>query len=103
MKLDVASISNDNAAALIDVGAAAIRAGDLTIDLSAVKKVDSAAVALLLQWQREAARAGKHVVFAGVPPALCSLATLYGMDEVLGTPPAAKGAGLTAIHPTEHS
>jgi phospholipid transport system transporter-binding protein len=99
MKLDADSITTDNAAALIEVGAAALRAGDTTIDLSSVQRVDSAAVALLLQWQREAEAARTTVKFVNVPPALCSLATLYGMDEVLGTPKAAKGQALTAIHP----
>ena len=60
MKLDVTSITNDNAAALIETGGQAIRSGDLTIDLSAVKQVDSAAVALLLQWQRGAGRHLSH-------------------------------------------
>jgi phospholipid transport system transporter-binding protein len=102
MKLDAAEITNDNAAALIEIGTAAIRAGDLTIDLSAVTKVDSAAVALLLEWQRAATAIGRKLSFVSVPPALCSLATLYGMDEVLGTPAVAKAPGLTAIHPTAH-
>ncbi|MCK7497155.1 MAG: ABC transporter substrate-binding protein [Comamonadaceae bacterium] len=39
-------------------GARAIRGGDLPFDLAAVRQVDSAAVALLLEWQREAPRAG---------------------------------------------
>lgn len=102
MKLDATSITNENAAALIEAGNAAIRAGDLTIDLSAVTQVDSAAVALLLQWQREGAAVGRTVAFVSVPPALCSLAALYGMDEVLGTPPAAKKTALAAIHPAAH-
>ena len=100
MKLDVSSITNDNAAALIELGAAAIRAGDLSIDLSSVKQVDSAAVALLLAWQRDANAAGTKVSFVSVPPALCSLATLYGMDDVLGTPAAVKAPALAAIHPS---
>ena len=99
MRLDATAITTDNAAALIEVGAAAIRGGDTTIDLSAVKQIDSAAVALLLQWQREARAQGKSINLVGVPAALCSLAALYGMDEVLGTPPAPKGRALTAIHP----
>lgn len=104
MKLEASAITNENAAALIEAGAAAIRAGDLTIDLSAVTKVDSAAVALLLEWQRVASAAGTTAAFVSVPPALCSLATLYGMDEVLGTPAAAQAAALTAIYPAvDHS
>ena len=102
MKLEASDITTENAAALIEAGAAAIRAGDLTFDLSAVTRVDSAAVALLLEWQRVAAAAGVTLTWVAVPSALCSLASLYGMDEVLGTPAAAKRAALAAIHPTAH-
>lgn len=103
MKLDTAVITTENAAALIEVGAAALRAGETTIDLASVMQVDSAAVALLLRWRREAKAIGKSVTFVNVPAALCSLATLYGMEEVLGIPPAAKGGALTAVHSGEHA
>jgi phospholipid transport system transporter-binding protein len=87
MKLDATSITNDNAAALLETGRAAIRSGDLAFDLAAVKQVDSAAVALLLEWQREAAASKGCIALANVPPALTSLATLYGVDGLLGCAP----------------
>lgn len=86
MKLDIAAITNDNATALVDRGLAAIRGGDLAIDLAGVAKVDSAAVALLLAWQRAAHAQGGCLALANVPPALASLATLYGIDALLGCP-----------------
>jgi phospholipid transport system transporter-binding protein len=90
MKLDATSMTNDNAAALLDAGVAAIRAGDTVFDLGAVAQVDSAAVALLLAWQREAQSraAGGCVTLTNVPPALTSLATLYGVESLLGCPAA---------------
>ena len=83
MKLDVSSVTNANAGSLLERGLAAIRAGDLTIDLAGVKTVDSAAVALLLAWQRAAAEQGKKLTFVGVPPGVASLAGLYGVDALL--------------------
>ena len=83
MKLEVTSITNQNAASLLDKGLAAIRAGDLVVDLHGVATVDSAAVALLLAWQREAAQQGKRLKFEGVPSGISSLAELYSVDALL--------------------
>ena len=83
MKLDVTSITNENAGGLLERGFSAIRSGDLAVDLGAVANVDSAAVALLLAWQREAAAQGKRLTLTGVPPALTSLAELYSVDGLL--------------------
>lgn len=83
MKLEVASINNENAAALLGTGVDAIRAGDADFDLSAVRQVDSSAVALLLAWQREAQARGTRLSLHGWPAALKSLATLYGVDELI--------------------
>lgn len=84
MRLDAGSITAENAAALAEAGAAAIRSGDLTFDLSAVTRVDSSAVALLLAWQREAKAAGKQIELTGLPEGLQSLADLYGVSALLG-------------------
>jgi phospholipid transport system transporter-binding protein len=51
----------------------------LTIDFTAVTEVDSSAVALLLEWRREAARLGKGLSFANLPANLVALAELYGV------------------------
>jgi phospholipid transport system transporter-binding protein len=83
VKIDAASISNENAAALLAAGIDAIRAGDAEFDLSAVRQVDSSAVALLLAWQREAQARGARLALTGLPAALRSLATLYGVDELI--------------------
>lgn len=86
MKLAATDMTNDTAAALLDAGRAAIRGGDVSFDLGAVKQVDSAAVALLLAWQREGQAAGARITLSNVPPALTSLASLYGVDALLGCP-----------------
>jgi phospholipid transport system transporter-binding protein len=55
----------------------------LTIDFSAITHVDSSAVALLLEWRREAARLGKSLLFENLPANLLALADLYGVTGLL--------------------
>lgn len=83
MKLEVARISNDNVVALLERGLAAIRGGDLAIDLSPVKECNSAAVAMVLAWQREARARGAALKLTGLPENLQSLAQLYGVEALV--------------------
>ena len=55
----------------------------LTIDFSAITDVDSSAVALLLEWRREAARLGKTLNFVNLPANLLALAELYGVTALI--------------------
>jgi phospholipid transport system transporter-binding protein len=55
----------------------------LTIDFAGVDAVDSSAVALLLEWRRQALRLGKKLEFVNLPANLVSLATLYGVGELI--------------------
>ena len=55
----------------------------LTIDFAGITGVDSAAVALLLEWRRQAMRRGKTLVFVNLPANLLALATLYGVAELI--------------------
>jgi phospholipid transport system transporter-binding protein len=87
MKLDGTPMTNENAAALLRQGLDAIRAGDAVFDLSGVTAVDSAAVALLLAWSREAQVRDTRLAFSGVPVDIESLARLYGVDGLLGIAP----------------
>ena len=59
----------------------------LTIDFSAITAVDSAAVALLLEWRRMAVARGKSLVFENLPPNLLALAKLYGVAELIAPEP----------------
>ncbi len=77
-------------------GCRAYPQGDVAIDCSALAQVDSAAVAVLLAWQRAATARGQTLALHGVPPQLASLATLYGVDSLLGLPPA------PISHPEHH-
>ena len=55
----------------------------LTIDFAEVTDVDSAAVALLLDWRRMAMKRGKTLVFVNLPANLLALAELYGVADII--------------------
>ena len=55
----------------------------LTIDFAGITGVDSAAVALLLDWRRTAVKRGKTLVFVNLPANLLALAELYGVAELI--------------------
>jgi len=61
----------------------------LTIDFAGVDAVDSSAVALLLEWRRQAMRLGKTLEFVNLPANLLALATLYGVEELIQPAPTA--------------
>jgi phospholipid transport system transporter-binding protein len=86
VKIDADRIVNANAASLLQVGETAITHGDSHFDLSAVRHIDSSAVALLLAWQRAAHARGLHLELEGVPASLCSLASLYGVASLISCP-----------------
>lgn len=55
----------------------------LTIDFAGITTVDSSAVALLLEWRRQARARGKALEFVNLPPTLLALAELYGVSELI--------------------
>jgi phospholipid transport system transporter-binding protein len=61
------------------------RDGDaaLTIDASALRDFDTAAIAVLLECSRQAQAWGKPMVVKGAPSKLGELAALYGVDKLL--------------------
>jgi phospholipid transport system transporter-binding protein len=61
----------------------------LTIDFQGIDAVDSSAVALLLEWRRQAMRLGKQLEFVNLPANLVALATLYGVEELIQPTPSA--------------
>ena len=60
----------------------------LTIDFAHVTTVDSSAVALLLDWRRQAKARGKTLDFVNLPATLLALARLYGVSELIQPPTA---------------
>jgi phospholipid transport system transporter-binding protein len=53
------------------------------VDFGAVTGVDSAAVALALEWLREARRCNVALRFINLPASMRNLAELYGVSELL--------------------
>lgn len=64
-------------------GSHAIESGATDVDLAKVSVVDSAAVAILLAWERAATGRSASITFHNAPPALRSLAALYSVAELL--------------------
>ena len=56
----------------------------VVVDLKGLTEVDSAALSLLLEWRRAAARENRRIEFANVPANLNSLAQLYGVADLIG-------------------
>lgn len=73
----------DNARALLEAGQAALQPGEQIFDFSQVREADSSAVAIMLGWQRAAARLRSTVRFAHIPVGVRSLAELYGVADLL--------------------
>jgi phospholipid transport system transporter-binding protein len=56
---------------------------DMHIDLGGVTSVDSAALALLIEWLRLARQAGSTIQIEHVPEKLLAIARLSGVEEML--------------------
>jgi phospholipid transport system transporter-binding protein len=63
---------------------AGIAADTLTVDLTAVRRVDSGGLALLVSWVRWARRHGVQVRFRRPPESLLALARAAGLSPLLG-------------------
>lgn len=73
-----------NVTAVLAESASLFNGPRVLVDLAGVTEVDSAAVSLLLEWRRAAAKAQRRIEFANLPPNLTSLAELYGVLELIG-------------------
>ncbi len=72
-------------ACLRDLGQAlAAQPGAAVLDASALTSFDSSALAVLLELQRVGVRLGKALEVQGLPARLLALATLYGVQTLLG-------------------
>jgi phospholipid transport system transporter-binding protein len=71
----------DEANELIAVGQKILHGKSARIELSSVKRVDSSALGVLLEWRREAAKRKCALKFENIPPNLKSLASLYEVME----------------------
>ena len=58
---------------------------ELVIDLSGITEVDSSAVSMLLEWQRQAGKKQQQLHFINVPQSLRSLIQLYGVSALISS------------------
>jgi len=72
-----------NVAALLEDGRRHIAEGVQTVDLGEVSEMDSALLALLLAWLRDAQARTQPIAFANLPESLRTIARLYGVDRLL--------------------
>jgi phospholipid transport system transporter-binding protein len=72
-----------NAAALLEEGRRHLADGVQTVDLGEVSEMDSALLALLLTWLRDARQRERPLAFAHLPESLRTIARLYGVDRLL--------------------
>jgi phospholipid transport system transporter-binding protein len=78
----------EDAARLLAEGDAAFGAlGRAEVDLAGVGRVDSAGLALLLEWSLAARAAGRALAYRNVPPAVASLAGISDVAELLAPAP----------------
>lgn len=68
---------------LVALGEPLIRQGSAVVDFANVSDVDSAAVALALEWVRQSESLGNSLTFANLPDAMKNLAALYGVAAFL--------------------
>jgi phospholipid transport system transporter-binding protein len=57
--------------------------GEIEVDFTDVSNVDTAALSLMLEWQRRAIAGNCKMKFANLPANLSSLADLYGVKDFI--------------------
>lgn len=77
------SVTIHDVAAVVEQGVALFDRGGEIIDLSQIEDVDSSAVSMLLEWQREADRRKRRITFVNIPEKLTNLVQLYDLSELI--------------------
>jgi len=85
-------VTIDNVVATVARGAALFNQENQIVDLGGITEVDSSAVSMLLEWQRETGRRRFKIQFANIPPKLHNLLQLYGVAELVPLPEARQKA-----------
>lgn len=57
---------------------------ELSIDMGPVQRVESAGLALLVEWRRRADKVGKTLTYHHIPEQLIAIARLSGVADILG-------------------
>ncbi len=73
----------DNANLILQESQALAMGDEFLVDFSAVSKVDTAALSLMMEWQRRALAASSRVSFANLPLNLSRLVSVYGLTDFM--------------------
>lgn len=57
--------------------------GDIRVDLQDIERADSAGLALLIEWMRNARELGKSIQFLNIPQQMLAIARVSSLDQVL--------------------
>ncbi|MEN8259537.1 MAG: STAS domain-containing protein [Pseudomonadota bacterium] len=60
---------------------------DITLDFNDVNRTDSAGLALLVEWVRNARKQKRKITFENLPPQMISIAKMSGLDAMLPVKP----------------
>ena len=77
------AVTFDTVPGLVEAANEHLAQGVKAVDFSGVAEIDSAAVALALEWMRQARRVNVTLRFANLPDSMHNLAKLYGVSELL--------------------
>jgi len=77
------ALTFDNAAEVVEAAQALAFPKTGRVDLSGLERADSSALAALFALRRRAHAERRRLHFEHLPPALASLARVYGVDELL--------------------
>jgi phospholipid transport system transporter-binding protein len=58
-------------------------APELTMDLSGIRRSDSAGLTLLIEWLRFANNANKQITYLNMPQQMLAIARVSGLDNIL--------------------
>ena len=92
------SLTVHNATSALEQGLDAIRSGQTRFDLRNVQAVDSAAVSVMLTWQRAAQEAGAVLELNNLPTNLKNLTKLYGVCSLVSSTLSAEDCGTAGAH-----
>jgi phospholipid transport system transporter-binding protein len=76
-------VTLSNVAGVLEEGRQHLEEGVRQVDLAGVTEMDSALLALLLAWLRDAKAHRRELAFLNLPESLQTIARLYGVDQLL--------------------
>lgn len=83
MILSETEIRFENAGSVLKTGLSAISNGDTVIDMKNVRRADSSAVAVVLDWIRSAQKSGQSLHVINRRAHLISSVRLYGLSGIV--------------------